>query len=55
MKYEITYRYIKERWLDAKIIWARNEMDAQILFWKFVRDFRDINNVEFVRIDEKPE
>ena len=55
MRFEIIYRYINEKFLDVRYEWARNESDALVKFWTFVRNFRDINNVEFLRIEEKPE
>jgi hypothetical protein len=55
MRFEIIYRYKHEGWLDSRIEYARNEMDAKIKFWTFIRHFRDIKNVEFIRIEEKPE
>lgn len=54
MRYEVIFRYIKSRHMDVKYVYARNEMDAKIKFWEFVRCFRDKNDIEYVTISEQP-
>ena len=53
MQFEVTYRYRSTNWLASKRFWARNEMQAMVAFWSYVRNDLDGEEVDIVRVEEK--